>query len=80
MRLKKITKGLPFLIFLKPPSKKALKERLDKRNSDSQEEIQKRLERYDMEVEMSDLFDAVVINDDLDETISKITTLIECHM
>lgn len=79
LRLKKIMKGMPFLIFLKPPSRKVLKERLENRNSDSQEEIQKRLERYDMELEMSDLFDAVVINDDLNETISKITTIVECH-
>jgi len=76
LRLKKIMKDVPFLIFLNPPSKKVLKERLEKRNSDSPEEIKKRLERYDMEVEMSKLFDAVVINDDLNETISKITTLI----
>lgn len=79
LRLKKIMEGKPFLIFLNPPSRESLKERLEKRNSDSAEEIEKRLERYDMEVEMSNAFDAVVINDELEETISKITTLIECH-
>lgn len=79
LRLKKIMGGKPFLIFLKPPSKEILTKRLQNRGSDSKEEIQKRLERYDMEVEMSELFDATVINDDLDETISKISTLIECY-
>jgi guanylate kinase len=79
LRLKKIMGGKPFLIFLKPPTKEILIKRLHNRGSDSKEEIEKRLERYNIEVEMSELFDVTVINDDLDKTISKISTLIECY-
>lgn len=80
MRLKNILNQSPILIFLKPPSKEILIERLEKRGSESKEDIQKRMERYEMEIEMSKLYDAVVINEKLDETISEITTIIQSYV
>lgn len=77
LRLKKILAKNSILVFLKPPSKEVLIERLNNRNTESQNEIHKRLERYDMELEMSDLFDYIVINDHLEDTLSYIQNIIE---
>lgn len=77
LRLKKMLGDKSILIFLKPPSKEVLIERLHKRNTESHIEIEKRLERYDMEIEMSELFDYIVVNDDLQISISHIKKIIE---
>ncbi len=60
------------LIFLKPPSKQALIERLKKRKTETEESIQKRLNRLPYEYEQAKKFDYIVVNDDLDETIRTI--------
>jgi guanylate kinase len=77
LRLKKILMDDSILIFLKPPSKEILIERLKNRKTEDQSQIHKRIERYDMEMEMSELFDYVVINDELEKTISEIIEIIE---
>lgn len=77
LRLKKILGEKSILIFLKPPSKEVLIERLHNRNTESLSDIHKRLERYDMEIEMSELFDYIVTNDYLEDTITFIQKIIE---
>jgi guanylate kinase len=57
------------LIFLKPPSLDELKDRLKRRKSDNPGEIEKRLTRLPQEYEKSELFDYIVINDDLSKTV-----------
>ena len=76
LRLKRMLGKNSILIFLKPPSKEMLIERLNNRNTESLSDIHKRLERYDMEIEMSVLFDSIVINDYLEDTISFIKNFI----
>ena len=60
------------LIFLKPPSKEILIERLRKRQTDSHEEIARRLERMDMELAQAPQFDICVVNDELDRVIAEL--------
>lgn len=62
----------PFLIFLMPPNKEVLRERLRIRNEENEEEIERRMQRYEMEVEMANFFDYIVVNDDLSTTIDNI--------
>ena len=65
------------LIFLKPPDLEALRQRLKGRATESPQQIQKRLERVPKEMAMMDRFDAVVVNDRLEETVRKVRKLIE---
>ena len=64
------------LIFIKPPSKEVLVERLKKRRSENEETIRKRLQRMEYEYAMAERFDHIVINDDLQRTINEIEHLI----
>ena len=77
MRIKKLIKQRTSLIFLKPPSKEELKRRLLMRNTENENQIEKRLERYDMELHMSNLFDYSIINSDVKETTDFIINIIE---
>lgn len=54
-------------VFVKPPSVKALKERLTGRGTDSKQEIEKRLAKAEEELAYADKFDVVLVNDDLQE-------------
>lgn len=57
-------------IFIKPPSVEALAERLNQRQTDSEESKQRRLKKSRLELTYARRFDKVVLNDDL-ETAKK---------
>jgi guanylate kinase len=52
-------------IFIKPPSKEILLERLKKRKSETEESLQKRIAKATFELTFEDNFDKVLVNDDL---------------
>lgn len=62
----------PLFIFIKPPSKQLLFERLASRGTETIENLTRRLERADQELAFANngyvRFDLVLINDNLDET------------
>ena len=60
-------------LFIQPPSIEALRRRLEKRQTDTPEKIEKRLEKAAFELSFAPQFDRVVINDDLEK--AKIETL-----
>lgn len=66
----------PIYIFIKPPSKQLLIERLSSRGTESSEALRKRLDRADDEIEFADSgqvqFDLILVNDDLEETYQKL--------
>ena len=64
-------------IFIQPPSKEVLIERLNERGSETKEEILKRIKRYTYEITHKDYFTHVVTNDDLDKAVSEITLIIK---
>ena len=64
------------LIFLAPPSIEALKERLKKRNSESDEQIAERLARVEKETANLNRYDYVVINDRLDKAVEEIIEIL----
>ncbi len=64
------------LIFIKPPSMEALKERLRKRKSEDENTISKRLQRIDYEYGQAQFFDYVVINDNLKDTVQQVEEII----
>lgn len=66
-------------IFLLPPSIQELKQRLDKRALDSQDAIEKRLSIARMESSHCTAYDYVIINDNLEECIKKIQSIIDAE-
>lgn len=64
------------LIFIMPPSRDALKERLTRRATDTPETVARRLSLARGEVEKSPLYDYVVINDDLDVAYDQLRAIV----
>ncbi|BAL81039.1 guanylate kinase [Caldisericum exile] len=64
------------LIFLMPPSIEALIERLNKRGTENLSEIEKRTKRAKEEIEERYLYDYVVVNDILENTVKEIYEII----
>ena len=58
-------------VFVQPPSVKELRSRLYKRSTDSQQNIEKRISKAEKELSYSKKFDAIIINDDLEDAISE---------
>ncbi len=67
-------------IFLLPPSLEVLEERLRKRNTNSEEDIQRRLELAKFELEYADMYKYNVVNDDLDIAVNKINEILEIEL
>ena len=63
-------------IFLLPPNKKELENRIRKRGTDNEESILKRLKRADFEINCSEKFDFIIKNSNLDETVTKILNIL----
>ena len=63
-------------IFLLPPDKKELKNRLIQRNQDNIEVISKRLKAYDSDIHHWSDYDHVIINDNLEHCFSQIEKII----
>ena len=65
------------LIMVLPPSLEELKARLKARNTETEEEMEKRLARIDYEVSQKDKYDYVIINDNLEEAIQIVKDIID---
>lgn len=63
-------------IFILPPSLDALKERLEKRMSNSAEEIALRLKRAAEEIKNYTRYDYVIINTDFDEALAELKAIV----
>jgi len=68
------------LIFIRPPSIKELKERLLKRNTETEEDLKKRFERAEMELNYEKYFDHVIENDNLEHAKEKAINIINSEL
>jgi len=77
-----IKKVYPFatLIFISPPSIEELKQRLVKRNTETDEDLQKRIQRAEMELSFKDKFDHVVTNINLEQAKKEVKTIIDLEL
>lgn len=66
-------------IFIMPPSMEVLRDRLKKRNTDSDEEIQKRLEIAREEVKQIPQYDYLVVNDLLETAVQDVLAIIRAE-
>ena len=65
------------MIFLIPPSKEVLLARLKNRGTDSDQEIAYRFNQAVLDLEQSNKFDLVLVNDQLDKVVTEIALCIE---
>lgn len=63
-------------IFISPPSKAELENRLNKRGQDSEEIIQSRMAQAQAECSHFNEFDYIIVNDDFDQALSELTTIV----
>ncbi len=56
-------------IFIKPPSREVLTERLRNRKTESPEQLQKRIEKAELELGFENQFDVVLVNDVLERAL-----------
>ena len=66
-------------IFILPPNKKELKNRLINRNQDNNETVEKRLNQYENDIQHWSDYDYVLINQDLESCFNQIEKIIENH-
>ena len=66
-----------YVIFIAPPSMQELRRRLTQRGTETDRSMTERLERAEMEMDQAETFDAVVVNDDLNDAVQE--TLREIH-
>ena len=63
-------------IYLIPPNKNELKERLIKRNQDSPQEVERRFKAYDKDVQHWQDYDYIIINENLENCYKQIEDII----
>lgn len=63
-------------IFIMPPSIDILRQRLEKRGSDSEEKIRNRINKASLEIKFARKFDVIVINDDLKKALKETADLV----
>lgn len=64
------------LIFLAPPSKKILRERLTNRGTETPEVIERRLQIAERELSLADKYDYIVVNDVVEDAAKRIESII----
>lgn len=75
--IKKYYKEEALAIFIQPPSIEELEKRLRSRNTDSEEVIAKRVEKFRFELGFSNQFDKIIINDKLEDALAEAESLLE---
>jgi|TARA_B100000287_G_scaffold434370_1_gene498624 guanylate kinase len=78
-KLSDYSKNDVVLVFILPPSKSALKQRLKNRNEDSLETVEKRMSQAKSEVSHWIEYDYVIINKDLKKSSSEVITILQAE-
>jgi guanylate kinase len=76
LNLKKLFPDNSLLLFIKPPSMEALRQRLKGRDSEDEESLKVRYERAWLELGYANQFDEVVVNDTLDQAVDTVEAII----
>lgn len=63
-------------VFVEPPSLQSLRERLERRGTESPERIATRLEVAEQELQARDEFEYRIVNDDLEQAVEELTRLV----
>ena len=76
LNIKRTYKDEALAIFISPPSLEILEERLKARNTETPENLTKRVRKAKMEMTYARKYDHVVTNDTLDSAISEVTKIV----
>lgn len=68
------------VLYLRPPSLEILKERLVDRGTESSKDIEERLQRAQKEMQEALMFDATILNDDLEEAYREVRDFVEAFI
>lgn len=74
--VKKYYPGNSVLIFIKPPGRDEVKERLFKRKTETAEQIERRLSRFDIEMAKIKEFNYIILNDNLENAVMQVQKII----
>ncbi|MFA6570715.1 MAG: guanylate kinase [Bacteroidota bacterium] len=76
LSIKRVYPDESLLIFLSPPNTQVLENRLRKRSTETEEQISVRLQRAEMELAQKELFDYIVINESLEQTLDEVKNIV----
>ena len=80
LRIKEQYPDQTLAVFVKPPSKEALEERLRGRATEGEDAIKTRLNRAEEELSFATQFDNIIINDDLEKAKKEVLGLVEAFI
>lgn len=66
-------------IFIVPPNFETLEHRLRSRNTDAEETIRKRLHLFQEEIKQIPMYDYIVVNDDIEDTVKKVKAILDAE-
>ena len=69
-----------YSVFIMPPDLLTLERRLKQRNTETEDSLNKRLMRAEMEISYADKFDQIIINGDLDVAVSEFADIVRKHI
>jgi len=77
----KVKEAMPdsVLLFILPPSEKDLLERLSHRGTESVDEVQARIEGARHEIELSGMYDHVIVNDFFSRALGELAGIVESY-
>ena len=78
--IKRVYSDRALVIFVNPPSKETLFERLKRRNTESPESLKKRIDKATRELTFSERFDMKLSNDKLDVALANAESIIRKHL
>ena len=76
LNIKKHYHDQALAVFVMPPSLEHLRQRLEHRSTESQETLQRRMDKAEKELKVSDQFDVILVNDDLEGAFSKAESIV----
>ena len=76
---RKVKKQFPdsISVFIMPPSKEELKERLEKRNTERRDQLDIRLKESEKEIASADEYDYMIINNTVEEAVAELKEIIQ---
>lgn len=80
MNIKKLYPTQTLTLFITPPSLESLKERLEKRGTDTAASIQKRVDKAAFELSFQDRFDQIILNDKLEAACQLATDTLQLFL
>jgi len=80
LNLKKYFGQSALAVFIQPPSLKILQDRLENRNTESPESLEKRISKAEKELGFASKFDTIIVNDDLEKAIEQLSSLVKAFI